>query len=54
MGVSQAIKSWFKEFNRVWSQSQLVLQEDLEPKAKKAKVLSKMPVSIVKKHEVCI
>ena len=67
MGVSQAIRSQFKEFNRIRPQSQPELQ-DHEPKAKKAKVSSKMPMSTakkakvsskmpmstVKKHEVCM
>ena len=51
MGVSQAIRSRFKEFNRVRPQCKPE-QEGLEPKAKKAKVSSKMPMSTVKRKEV--
>ena len=52
MGVSQAIRSRFKEFNRVRPQSQTPLQ-DHEPKAKKPKVSSKSPKPAFKR-EVCI
>lgn len=52
MGVSQAIRSRFKEFNRVRPQSQTPMQDLDEPKAKKPKVSGKSPKPTFN-HEVC-